>query len=88
MILHPGKCYYILLGGHTEIDHITLNCIENKSSRNETLFGAILKNDLTFDVHIKSKCRNTAQKLSDLYRTSKYLSHDQFQYSQFTYCPL
>ena len=88
MILNPSKFHYMLLGGNTQIDYISLNNIEIKSGRNETSLGVILDNDLTFDVHIKCLCRKAAQKLSDLYRISKYLSYDQFQYSQFTYCPL
>ena len=75
----------MLLGGHTQIDYISLNNIEIKSGRNETSLGVILDNDLTFDVHIKCLCRKAAQKLSDLYRISKYLSYDHFQYGYFWY---
>ena len=37
----------------------------------------ILDNDLMFDAHIKSLCRESAQKLSALSRINKYLSYDQ-----------
>ena len=114
MILNPGKCFYMLVGSHAQTDYISLNDIETKSSRNETLLGVILDNSLEFDFQIKSLCRNpavnyifkvnnrntrtrceicskllptdkVAQKLSDLYQINKYLSYDQFQYSQFNY---
>ena len=60
MILNPGKCFYMLLGSHAQIDYISLNDIETKSSRNETLLGVILDNSLESDFQIKSLSRNPA----------------------------
>ena len=60
MILNPGKCFYMLVGSHAQTDYISLNDIETKSSRNETLLGVILDNSLEFDFQIKSLCRNPA----------------------------
>ena len=68
MIIIPGNCHFTLLGGHTQIDYISLNGTEVESSRNETLLGVILNSDLKFDAHIKSLSRVAAQKLSALSR--------------------
>ena len=83
----------MLLAGHTQIDCISLN--GNESNRSKSLLGFILDNDLMFDAHIKSLCREAARKLSALCRISKYLSYDQklllvnsVLRSQFTCCPL
>ena len=40
--------------GHTHIDCISLNGTEIESSRNKTLLGVTLDNDLKCDAHIKS----------------------------------
>ena len=77
MILKPVNCHYMLLGGHAQIDYISLNGIEIESSRNETLLGVILDDDLKLDAHIKSLRRKAAQKLSALSRINTYLSNDQ-----------
>ena len=42
----------MLLGGHTQIDSISLNDTEIESNNNETLLG-VIPNDLKFDAHIK-----------------------------------
>ena len=75
MILNPSKCHCMVLGGHTQMDHISLNGIEVKSSRNETLLGVIFESDLKFDAHIKSQNRKDAQKLSALSETNKYFTY-------------
>ena len=77
MILKPVNCHYMLLGGHAQIDYISLNGIEIESSRNETLLGVILDDDLKLDAHIKSLRRKATQKLSALSRINTYLSNDQ-----------
>ena len=77
MILKPVSCHYMLLGGHAQIDYISLNGIQIESSRNETLLGVILDDDLKLDAHIKSLRRKAAQKLSALSRINTYLSNDQ-----------
>ena len=43
--------------------YISLNDIEIESSKNETLLGVTLDNDLKLNVHIKSLCRKVAHKL-------------------------
>ena len=77
MILKPVNCHYMLLGGHAQIDYTSLNGIEIESSRNETLLGVILDDDLKLDAHIKSLRRKAAQKLSALSRINTYLPNDQ-----------
>ena len=77
MILKPVNCHYMLLGGHAQIDYTSLNGIEIESSRNETLLGVILDDDLKLDAHIKSLRRKAAQILSALSRINTYLSNDQ-----------
>ena len=61
MLLSPVKRHYMVLGGHTQIDCISLNGTKIESSRNKALLGAILDDDLKS--HIKSLCRKAAQKL-------------------------
>ena len=75
MILNFGKRHYMHLGGHSQIDYISLNGIEIESSRNKT--EVLLDNDLKLDAHIQSQCRKAAQKLSALSRINKHLSCDQ-----------
>ena len=54
MVLTTGKCHYILGGNKAGDDKIVLNGVELKTSNEEKLLGVI---NLSFDVHIKSKCR-------------------------------
>ena len=75
MIPNPVKCHYMLLGGHTQIDYISLNVFEIESSRNETL-GFILGSNLKFDAYVKSWCREAAQKQITLSQINKYLTCD------------
>ena len=53
IILNPGKCHHMLVGGHIKIDYISLNVIAIESSRNETLLRVILDKNLKFDAYIK-----------------------------------
>ena len=85
----------MLLGCHTQIDYISSNGIEIESNKNKLLIGVILDNDLKFDAHIKSLCKNATLKLSAFCQINKYLSYYQnFLFvnsvvkSHFTYCPL
>ena len=75
MIVDPGKCPYMLVRGHAQIDYISLNDVESESCRIEALLVVVFDGDLKFDTHIKSLCRNAAQRLSALPRINKYPSY-------------
>ena len=57
MVLTTGKCHYILGGNKAGDDKIVFNGVELKTSNEEKLLGVIIDNNLSFDVHIKYKCR-------------------------------
>ena len=57
MIITTEKCHYILVGNKVSDDKIVLNGVELETSNEEKLLGVIIDNNLSFDVHIKSKCR-------------------------------
>ena len=77
IILNPGKSRYMLLGGYHQINYLNMNNTEIEISGNERLLGVILDNDLKFDAHIKSLCRNAVGKLSALSQIIKYFTDDQ-----------
>ena len=67
----------MLLGGHAQIDYISVNGTEIESNGSETFLGVFLDKDLKFDAHINFLCRKTAEKLGAIAGTNKYLSYDQ-----------
>ena len=67
----------MLLGGYHQINYLNMNSTEIEISGNERLLGVILDNDLKFDAHIKSLCRNAVGKLSALSQIIKYFTDDQ-----------
>ena len=77
MVLHPGKCHYLVLGKRSNSDTINLNGTKLASSSYEKLLGILIDRDLSFDKHIKSLCRKAGQKLNALARISNYPKLDQ-----------
>lgn len=57
MMITTEKCHYILVGNKASDDKIVLNGVELETSNEEKVLGGIIDNNLSFDVHIKSKCR-------------------------------
>ena len=53
MVLTTGKCHYVVVGNKARDDKI----VELKNSNEKKLLEVIINNNLSFDVHIKSKCR-------------------------------
>ena len=95
MVLNPGTCHYIVIGGDDPSHKIILNNNEIASSNEEKLLGILLDSKLSFDSHITSLCKKTGQKLSALARINHYLTPDQKSLllnsvarSQFSYCTL
>ena len=42
MVLNPGKCYYMLIGNHDEVDKININGTQITSSINEKLLDVFI----------------------------------------------
>lgn len=57
MMITTEKCHYILVGNKASDDKMVLNGVELETSNEEKVLGGIIDNNLSFDVHIKSKCR-------------------------------
>ena len=76
MGLNPGIYHYMMKGNHDEPDKINIYGIENTSTNNEKLFCVPTDKKLSFDIHIKSLCKNVVQKRSAHSRISSYLTLD------------
>ena len=95
MVLNPGKCHYIVIGGDDPIHKTIFNNNEIASSSEEKLLGILLDGKLNFDSHIKSLCKKAGQKHSAFARINHYLTPDQkllllnsVLKFQFSYCQL
>ena len=62
MILNPGKCHYIVIGGDEPTRKIILNNNEIASSNEEKRLGILLDGKLNFDSH--SLCKKAGQNKS------------------------
>ena len=51
--------------------------VYHKTSNEENLLGVLIDKNLSFDIHIKSLCRNSGQKISVLARSHNYLTNAQ-----------
>lgn len=67
----------MLIGNQNELDKINLNLTEIINSNNEKHLDMLIDKELSFDVHIKSRCKKAWQKLSVLARLS---TTDKFSY--------
>ena len=64
MVLNPGTCHYIVIGGDDPTNKIVLNNNEIANSNEKKVLGIVLDGKLNFDSHIKSLCKKAGQKLS------------------------
>ena len=62
MILNPGKCHYIVIGGDEPTRKIILNNNEIASSNEDKRLGILLDGKLNFDSH--SLCKKAGQNKS------------------------
>ena len=95
MVLNPGKCRYIVVGGDEPPYKIIFNNNDIGCSNEEKLLDILLDSKLNIDSHITSLCKKAGQKRSSLARINHYLTPDQKMLllnsvvkSQFSYCPL
>ena len=95
IVLNPGKCHYIVIGGDDPTHKIILNNNEIANSNEKKLLGSLLDGELNFDSHIKSLCKKVGQKVSACARINHHITSDQkllllnsvVQFP-FSYCPL
>ena len=95
ILLNPGKCHYIVIGGDDSTHKIILNNNEIASSNEEKLLGILLDSKFNFDSRIKSLCKKAGQKRSAFARIKHYLTPNQklllltsVVKSQFSHFPL
>ena len=77
MALNRGKYHFSLISNHGEPDKINLNGMEIISSNNEKLLSVFIDKKLSFDVLIKSQCKNAGPNLSAFAKIGCYRTLDQ-----------
>ena len=66
-----------MVGSKSHNDIIILNGVDHKTTNEEKLLGVLIDKNLSFNIHIKSVCRKTRQKISALARSNNYLANSQ-----------
>ena len=73
MVLNAKKCHCMCFGIGSENDDFIFEGIKLPNSCEETTLDVIIDNEVKFDLHMRSMCKNTAQKLGVLNRISALL---------------
>ena len=66
MILHPGKCHYIVIGDDNPFLKTILNNVKIASSNEEKLLGILLNSKSNFESLITSLCKKAGRNLCGL----------------------
>ena len=94
MQLNQSKCHFLTCGTP---EHLWVRVGDERiwESQNEKLLGVTVDKQLSFDLHLKTLCKKTNQKVSALARIVPFLPFHKrhlimktFIESQFSYCPL
>ena len=95
--MNPDKCHVVVLGAKTLPEDFTILVNDTALIVEDqvTLLGVTLDNNLNFNAHINTVCKEACRKLNALIRIAEYLNRNQkkmlinaFFYSHFNYCPL
>ena len=95
MVLNAKKCHYMCFGTGSENNDFIFDGKKLSNSCEEKILGVIIDNKLKFDPHIRSMCKDAAQKLGVLNRISSLLDPEKKKLvfnavikSHFSYCSL
>ena len=78
MVLNPGKCCCMSLGSNPDkSDLILKDNTKISSAEKYVALGVTIDSRLTFYNHLKSLCKQIANKLNALTRITPYLNHTQ-----------
>ena len=95
MKINADKCHLILSGFRHQMHSIDLGGFKIWESREEKLLGVKIDNELRFNSHVLTICKEANRKLSALGRISNLIPFEQrrvlfkaFIESRFEYCPL
>ena len=73
MVLNAKKCHYMCFGTGSENNDFIFDGKKLSNSCEEKILGVIIDNKLKFGPHIRSMCKDAAQKLGVLNRISSLL---------------